>query len=225
MKIKTISATALVLWGLAPSCGLAEPTLETKQMAVTDLFPFLDKYYALPPRERDHFHLVYAMSGGGITAMHAILKRPGGNVPIVISQAGAMTPVPTAEDVTARTPISASAPKGTKIRMTVKLAVTMEPAQVMDAKALKVGIDQAAQSSKKAAGLIALAVPNFQRVCFAGASSGSAILADGKSVPLKVTAKAPGKPDGLPCFTPDEQPTAVRISLDHVPSDLFILPK
>jgi hypothetical protein len=198
----------------------------TRTIPAKALFPYLEAYYRLPGNARDHFHLDYVfVSKSPPSLVHIVLKRKSGDMPLPIAPDGHFPTLPTAFDIASETATEVTAPKGAQLGMTILLVETMEPARILDVAALKVGIDQARNGSKKAAGLLAVAVPDYRVVCFAGAHSGTVTLQGGGTLPLR-TFTANGKPGaGTPCFAPEDQPTATQITLDQAPSAMHIVGK
>lgn len=211
------AATCIIASG-----GYAQAPMETKTLPAETLFPFLAEYLKLPAAERDRFHPNYHLMAQGVT-VRAVLKRRSGDVPLTFAPDGLIQPVPTSADIAAKTQIEMSAPKDSKIGISIKIASSVAPATTLDAKALKASIDQARVGAKKAAGAMAVMVPNLQRVCFEGATGGTAITAGGKAVALKTETKDASVDKGSPCFTPKDMPDAVQIRLDRTPRTLIIL--
>jgi hypothetical protein len=220
MKGALFAATAAA-FTLATACHAQTP-VETKTFPAEKLYPFLTEYLKLPAAERDRFHPAYHLMAKGV-AIKAVLKRKSGDVPLSFAPDGLIRPVPTAADIADKVQIEMSAPKDSKIGIGIKIASSVSPATVLDARALKASIDQARAGSKKAAGAMSVMVPNLQRVCFEGATSGTATSAAGKTVALKTETKNGSVDKGSPCFTPKDTPDAVQIKLDRVPRALIIL--
>lgn len=220
MKGALLAATAAAF--IMAAAAHAQTPVETKTFPADKMFPFLADYLKLPAAERDRFHPNYHLIAKGVT-IRAILKRKSGDVAVTFAPDGLIQPVPTLADISAGTQMEMSAPKGSKVGIAIKLASSVPPATVMDARALKASIDQTRIGARKAAGAMAMMVPNLQRVCFEGATSGSAILANGKAVALKTESDNNSVDKGSPCFTPKDAPDAVQIKLDHTPRSLIIL--
>lgn len=214
----TVAAATFILAAAAH----AQTPVETKTFPADKMFPFLAEYLNLPAAERDRFHPNYHLMAKGVT-VRAILKRKSGDVSVTFAPDGLIQPVPTLADISAGTQMEMSAPKGSKIGVAIKLASSVPAATAMDARMLKASIDQTRVGARKAAGAMAMMVPDLQRVCFEGASSGSAILANGKVVALKTESNNNSVDKGSPCFTTKDAPDAVQIKLDRTPRSLIIL--
>lgn len=217
----SVYAAALGLC-LISGAAWADPALETRQVPAENVFPYLKNYYGLPAGERDLFHPQYALAPASRATVHLVLKRPGGDVPLVAGADGALSPTPSPADMAAKLSVEVSAPKDTKVGIGIWLMASVESAKTYDARRLRASVDQARNGVKKLAGLMALAVPNYQVLCFEGATSGSATLADGRTVAMKTFGR-----NGVmrPCYAPVDVPNATQITLDRATSGVFINPK
>jgi hypothetical protein len=63
---------------------------------------------------------------------------------------------------------------------------------------------------RKAAGIMAMAMPKLSQVSFPGAPSGEVVMADGKRVPLPLL-------KGVPSFTPSDFPSARTLRFPKAP--------
>ncbi|WP_443750677.1 hypothetical protein [Asticcacaulis solisilvae] len=212
------------LLALATGAAGAE---KSKAIPSPSLFPYLDTYLNLPANTRDRYHLSYVVGtqGGQKSDFHMTLNRPSGDVALSIAPDGEILPLPTLADLKDKTPVTIQAPDGSRFGMSLRVAATIEMAKTYDATPLKASIEQARSGAKKAAGLLAVAVPDFQTVCFAGTLSGTATLANGKTVALPGIKQAGDVPAGTPCFTPSALPDARTIALDRAPRVIYIQPK
>jgi len=221
MRLVTAAAIGASFITLATGASAAE---KSKAIPSPSLFPFLDTYLSLPANARDHFHLSYVVGPQGAKAsdFKLTLNRPSGDVPINIAADGEMLPQPTLADLKAKTPVSIHAPEGSRFGISLRVAATADMAKSYDAASLKTSVEQAHAGAKKAAGLFAMAVPDLQTACFAGTTSGTATLANGKTVALPGTKQAGDVPAGTPCYTPVAMPDARTITLDRAPRVIYI---
>ena len=218
------AVVALLLGSLVLPAAAGAQALETKQVPVDKAFPFLKDYYAL--KSHDRFRLDFILAGAvPPPSFRMVLKRKGGDAPITVAADRRFLPLPEAQDFASGTPLEVTAPKGLKIALTVKISSTLTPAKTMDARALAAGVDQVRAGVKTMAGMMALLVPDYKSVCFDGAKSGVATMADGKSVALKLSKKTGDAAAGSPCFTPADDPAAVQVTLDRVPTGVYIVPR
>lgn len=196
---------------------------ESKSVPAEKLFPFLSNYYSLPVAERSHFRMAYTlMVQGGKAEQVSLVLQDG--TKIMPNIQGYLAPLPTAAQLKGK--MTYSRPAGTKFGMTLDLLPTQPPAQIMDARALAVSVTQALQGSKKVAGLMAMALPTFDRIEIRGVNSGEVRLADGSTRTLILTGATKDKkgmyhPAHI-TYVPSEWPTAVSLSFDTTPSRLLI---
>ncbi len=226
MKNASLAAAGLCLLALATGANAAGDST-SKAIPSPNIFPFLSTYLGLPANMRDHYHLSYALrsQNARFSDVHMMLKRKSGDVPIAVAANGQMSPLPTLVELTEKTPIMMSAPSGAKFGVELKIAASVDSSKTYDAQGLKIAVDQARTGSKKVAGLMAMMVPDFQSACFEGTSSGTAMLNTGKTIALKLSAKAGDVPAGTPCFTPSEMPAATQITLDRPATAVYIVAK
>lgn len=224
MRFAPAAAVGISLLALATGAAGAE---KSKAIPSPSLFPYLDTYLTLPANTRDRYHLSYVVvsQGAKLSDFHLALNRKGGDVPLMIASDGEIMPLPTLSDLKAKTPITLNAPDGSRFGISLRVAATIDMAKTYEAAPLKASIEQARAGAKKAAGLLAIAVPDFQAACFGGATSGTATLANGKTVALPGLPKAGDAPAGTPCFTPAALPEARTIALDRAPTAIYIEPK
>jgi len=215
----------LIAGGVALIAGAAaaQGAMDTATLPASKVFPYLDTYLRLAPGERDHFHLEYVVVGDGPPGnVRLTLKRPSGEVPITVAPGGRIQADPTLDDLKSAQVVMSS-PKGSRYGIALNLSPSVTPALTMDVAPLKAGIDQARIAARKAAGVLAMAVPDLETVCFVGAGSGQATLGDGKTVALKISAP-PSNPKFLnPCVTPIDMPQARQVTLARIPAAILIM--
>ncbi len=200
----------------------AQPAADIETLPASKLFPLLDLYLGLPPAERDQFHLEYAITGGPAADVRLTLKRSSGDTPIALTADGRILTMPGLSDLKSAQVVMTT-PKGTHYGISLHLVANAPPAQTLDVAPLKAGIDQARAAGRKTAGLMAMMAPDFETVCFVDAGSGQAILDDGKTIALKISAP-PSMPKFLnPCLTPADLPHAHEVSLAHTPTSILIV--
>ncbi len=224
MRLAAAAFMSASLLTLATGASAAE---KSKAIPSPSLFPYLDTYLNLPAGTRDRYHLSYVVvpQGAKLSDFHLVLNRKGGDVPLSVAPDGEIMPLPNLSDLKAKTPITLNAPDGSRFGISLRVAATIDMARTYDAAPLKASIEQARSGAKKAAGLLAVAVPDFQTACFGGATAGTATLANGRTVALPGLPKADDAPAGTPCFTPAALPEARTITLDRAPTAIYIEPK
>lgn len=221
MRLLLAAAIGASFVTLATGAAAAE---KSKAIPSPSLFPYLDTYLDLPANTRDRYHLSYVVGiqGGNKSDVHMTLNRPAGDVALTIAPDGEILPQPTLADLRAKTPVTIHAPDGSRFGISLRVAATVEMAKAYDTAPLKASIEQARAGAKKAAGLLAMAVPDFQTACFAGVASGSVTLNNGKTLALPGIKQAGDVPVGTPCYTPAALPDARTITLDRAPRVIYI---
>lgn len=220
MHRRALLITAAAFLAMPPA-AFAET--ETKSVPAEKLFPFLSNYYSLPPAERSHFRLAYTlMVQGGKVEQVSLTLQDGAK--IIPNAQGYLAPLPTAAQLKSK--LTYSRPAGVKFGVALDLLPTQMPAQTMDAKALAVSVTQALKGSKKVAGLMAMALPTFDRIEIRGVNSGQVKLADGSTKMLGLIGAVKDKkgvyhPAHI-TYVPAEWPTAISLSFDATPSKLLI---
>jgi len=215
----------LLAAGLSLIAGgaMAQATPDTQTLPASKVFPFFDTYLGLPLSDRDHFRMEYAVNGDGPPGnAHLILRRPTGDVPIQLAADGRILTEPTAADLKSGLVVMTT-PKGSHYGIALRLVASSTPAQTLDVAPLKTGIDQARAAARKAAGVMAMMVPDFETVCFVGAGNGQVVLDDGKTMPLKISAPPSAQKFLNPCLTPADLPQARQVTLARTPTALMIV--
>ncbi|MFT3997328.1 MAG: hypothetical protein QM667_07970 [Asticcacaulis sp.] len=186
---------------------------ETENVPCQKVFPFLENYLNLPAAERTHFRLLYRFSvtGAKLSDVRLILKH-NGETPITFGADGTPSPLPSQAALKAKAPVALTRPKGSKIGVNMTVASSLPAATSYTVTDLNKTVDQARSGAKKAAGLMGMAVPNFDRVVFSGVKSAQVVMSDGKTQALPV------EKSGKPMFVPASFPNAARVTLDAAPT-------
>jgi hypothetical protein len=177
------------------------------------VFPYLAAYLKLPAAERSRFRTTYSFHNGPQPLV----------VPVWLVEGDKRTQLPLAPDGQAqRLPtvaqlqtakLQVDVPAGTKLGVTLSIEPLMRPAAEMDAREVAAALAQAAVGVKKAAGLMAMAMPKLTQISFLGVPSGEVILADGKRAALPLL-------KGVPSFAPADFPTAKTLRFPKAPTKL-----
>jgi len=202
----------LTLALMAPGLALAADKLPVK---LSKVFPYLDKYLAIPPDQRNHFALGYVIQVNGkpATGMNAaILEADGRRTPLPINAEGWVTKLPTAAQL-ASASFTADAPPNPDFGVHMRISPSLPPAQEYNPRDLELAVSQANAGMDKVAGMMRFAVPTLVGVSFLGAGSGKARLADGREAALPVAA-------GAPYYDPKLAPGATKILLAKAPTRL-----
>ena len=207
----------LAVMGLAPSLAWAA---EKPPVKLARIFPFLDKYLALPANQRDRFRLAYTFRINGQTAgavKAEIIQADGRRAPFPIGPDGRPARLPTAAELQGAS-LALEVPAEAKMGVKLDLEPSPAPAKEMNPHDLAVAITQANASMAQAAGLMSFAVPKLTAVGFPGAGSGEAVLADGRKVALPVA-------EGAPYYAPAKLAGAQRLVFARAPTTLTFLDK
>lgn len=221
--MRTIFAAALLGAALTATTLTATAAFaETKTVPADKLFPFLGSYYNLAPSDRSQFHLSYRLQvqGAKPEQVRLTLQDGGSAISLDTSSQSGLSPLPTAAQLKTAT-VTYVRPDGAKFGVALTIVPNAAPAQIVDAKVLTLAVSQAHAGSKKLAGLLALAVPNLDRVVFYGVTSGEVGLANGATKPLPFEAAFTDK-DGHPhpaqvVFVPADWPGATNLRFNTVP--------
>jgi hypothetical protein len=203
--------------GLAP--GLAQAA-EKPPVKLARAFPYLDKYFALPPAQRDRFVMGYTFRKDGKPAADLkgwIIQAGGRREPLALGPDGRVLRLPTAAELQSAM-LALDVPEGVKMGVTLDLLPSVPPAREMAARDLSLAIDQANAGMAKAAGLLSFATPRLIAVSFQGAGSGTAVLADGRQAPLPLA-------EGAPAYAPARLTGAARLVFARIPARLTFLDK
>lgn len=217
--------------GAAVLLAAGAHAMETKTVSVDKLFPFLGNYYALPASERTEFHLAYRLivQGAKIDQIRLAMQNGAGTVLIAPDQTNHLAPLPTPEALKSHAALTCTRPDGAKLQIQFDMVPNQVPAQSMNAKDLALAVAQASAGAKKAAGLLAMAVPVFDRIEFEGVTAGEVAMADGTAKKLPFTAATVdgngGRHPAQVHFVPGDWPGAVSVHLDAIPSAVLIAPK
>ena len=218
--MRTIFAAAALL-GAALTATTA--FAETRTVPADKLFPFLDSYYKLAPADRSQFHLSYRLhvQGAKPEQVRLTLHEGSGAIPIDTANPTDLSPLPTPAHLKTAT-VTYVRPDGAKFGVELNVTPNAALDRTMDARALAQAVSQAHAGSKKLAGLLALAVPNLDRVVFYGVTSGEVILANGAARPLPTVAAFTDKEGHLHAaqvvFAPADWPGATSVRFNAVPA-------
>jgi hypothetical protein len=214
----TIAAVQLgAAAGAQAQAARAAPAARTVELR--RLFPHLEKYWTLAPAERNRFTPAYYVRQNGRAPQNLKLAivRGGAREPLPLSPDGRIERLPSAGDLQGRTQVAVDAPAGSKFSIGMELEATVRPGAEFPAGDLVAAVDQSNAAIRRFAGVLGFAAPHMARVSFAGARSGVAVLADGRTAPL------PSTPEGA-IFDPAVLKGARTIRLTQAPDHVYLLP-
>ena len=202
--------------GVVAALALAAPALAAnKQVDAGKVFSMLPAYLKLPAAERSHFTMAYYMHSGAAPLTAPVwVVADGKRTPVPLSANGRVERLPTLAELD-HGKLEVGVDEAIKINITIGVEPIMAPAADLDAHELAVTIAQAAVGARKAAGIMALAMPKLDDVVFVGSGSGEVEFMDGHRAPLPLI-------KGQPTYNPTAQPNAKRIRLAKVPLKLDI---
>ena len=203
---RTILSGALALIAL-PSAA-SEKLVDPKKA-----FSYLEAYLKLPAAERSRFKTTYTFHIGAQPLTAPVWLVEGDKrTQLPLAADGQVLRLPTlAQLQTAKLQIGV--PDGTKLACTIGIEPLLRPAAEIDARELTAALAQAAVGVKKAAGILAMAMPKLTQIAFPGVISGEVVMADGKRAPLPLV-------KGIPSFNPTDFPTARTLRFPKAPSKL-----
>ncbi|HEX3365923.1 hypothetical protein [Phenylobacterium sp.] len=203
-----IIAIAAAAFALAAPALAADKTLEADKA-----FPYLAAYLKLPLAERNHFTMAYYLHlGAEPLKAPAWLVEGAKRTPLSLRADGKVERLPDLAQLE-HGQLEIGIDAATKINNVLGVEPLLAPATDLDAHELAVAIAQAAVGSRKAVGVMAMAMPKLTNVGFVGVPSGEVEFADGHKAPLPLV-------KGVPTYTPEAQPNATRIHLPAVPRKL-----
>jgi hypothetical protein len=212
--------------------GTAKAASKSVDIAVEKLFPYLKDYYGLPVSERSLFRMAYFAQVTQVRPEDFSLKlvHKGQTQALSLGKEGLISPLPSLQALTDKAVIAMSAPEETKVSFSIRLELmpALTPEARMDVAPLKQALVQASKSVKKAAGLMAMAMPTYDSLLITGVSAGEVILPDGSRKPLPLrpafTSKRGNAIPATPYFSPASWPQATALQFAAKPDFLLIVP-
>jgi hypothetical protein len=184
-----------------------------------DSFPGLKKFLSLPKSERDKADLIYfvKIKRGSLSQVSMTLTEGGNTQRLTIMPDGRIFPLPTLAQMNNGARITVTSPEGVFPSLRGRSVSTLPQSTVYDASALRAGLDQSNRVSAKVAGAMTSFLPKLDQVFFVGATSATAVMADGSSRALPATEPNWSYPQGTPIYVPDAMPGVVSIRLNTAP--------
>lgn len=205
---RTILAGAFALACAAPVAATA--ALTDKLVDPKKVFSYLDAYLKLPAAERSRFKINYYLHVGPQPLTAPVWLVEGARrTPIPIRADGRVDRLPTPAQLDSAK-LQFGVEEGTKLGCTIGIETIAPPAAEMDAREVAAALVQAAAGVRKAAGIMAMAMPKLTQVSFPGVPSGEVVMADGKRAPLPLL-------KGVPSFKPTDFPTAKILRFPKAP--------
>jgi hypothetical protein len=208
--IRLLLLIAAFLFAAAPA--LAEAPGD-RTLDALKVFPFLDKFYAVPAEQRTLIALRYTLTHDGkpATDIKLTLMVDGRRIPLPIAPNGRVERLPSPAEIAAHAQLLVEAAPGIKFHNRLALDTAIRPAQEIVAADCGLAIKQANDAIGRAAGVMAMLAPKVRATTFEGSGSGVAVLADGRTTPLPLI-------DGQPAYDPSKIKDAKAIRLAKAPT-------
>jgi hypothetical protein len=223
-SVPSLMAAVMLSAAVAPAM-LAVPTVASAQAIsvekkADETFLGLRKFLQLPQGERDKITLVYylKLKAGNYSQVSITLTEAGKSQPLSITPDGRIQPLPSLAQMNNGAVIKVKGPDGLSPALRLKVVSTLPTGTQYDAGALRAGLEQSNQVTKKVAGAMAAFLPKLDNVFFLGATSGTAIMADGSQRPLPMSPATWLFPQGAPVYVPSAMPNVQAIRLNSAPS-------
>lgn len=197
---------------LVSSPGLAEAKPAVK---LSKVFPFLDKYLALPGAERNHFTLTYRFLADGKPAAGlkaVIIEADGRRMPLTFTAEGRPSRLPTSAELNSAS-FQAETDAATKLGVQMDILPLLPLTPEYRVSELDLAINQTNAGIAKSAGMLGFAAPKMNGIVFLGAGAGRAKLSNGKELILPVV-------KGASVYDPKVIVGAISIQLVKAPSRL-----
>ncbi|WP_411289104.1 hypothetical protein [Phenylobacterium sp.] len=202
---------ALVALTLAAGPAAAADKLADVKKAL----PLLDAYLKLPPAERSRFTVAYYMRQDGKPLTAPLWLVDGGErTALPLRADGRLERLPTLAQYQ-RGKVQVGVEEKTKISISMMVEPVAPPAAAMEARELNLALAQAAAGARKAAGILAAAMPKLQTVSFRDVASGEVEFLDGRRAPLP-------RVKGVVTYNPANTPGAKTLFFPKVPSRIDI---
>lgn len=189
--------------------------------AAKKVFPYYDLYLGIPAAERTRFVMNYylRLNGKPTTDQALYVVMPNGTRTL-LTQApdGRITRMPTLAELKDGVIDADERKESDKYSLEMQLQPVVRLGETVSAADLVASLDQCNAAIKKKMGLIGFAVPKMEQVLFAGAGSGQAVLAGGKTAPLPAF-------KGMPFYRPAEMAGAQSLKFAKVPTRALLAGK
>jgi hypothetical protein len=206
----------------APTTSVPAATPAEGHFSSDLMFPYLAYYWSLPPEKRSMFVPSYtiATDGQSLAGLQFFLKVGDMLKPIDVGADGHIEQLPSAEDLKGHPDVvvrtSTVQPAKFQLSTTIATHPLIEPALEIDAAKCALAIEQVNGAIPKPARMMGLA-PTIKAIGFKDATSGVAVLNNGRTVQL------PLSQFGAPMYDPKKIPGARLIRLDRVPTQIIMI--
>lgn len=200
-----------VLAGLTAAIAARSAAAAGKQVDAKKVFPYLDAYLKLPPAERSRFRLAYYFRRDGKPlAAQVWLVDGASRTPIPLNANGAAQRLPALDQI-GRAKVEVDVEEGAKLGVSMEMEPTLAPAAILDARELAAAFAQCEAGTKKALGIMAIAVPKLKGMVFHGVPTGEIEFTDGRKAPMPLV-------NGRPAFSPAQHAGAKTLRFPRPPT-------
>jgi len=215
----TAAVATAALSGVTAPALAAQSGMASQSGAADQAFPGLKVYYNMPASQRSQLGVYYIVKIKHVdpSQVQIVLHDGRNNIPLRIESGGRISPMPTREQLNRGDTITISGPADGSYAIKIRPYSTQAPSKLYDAGGLVTGIRQSNSAMSQAAGILAMALPKIDRVYFVGGGDATAVMANGREVPLPETESQGDYPAETPYFVPAEMSGAVKIKLSATP--------
>jgi hypothetical protein len=196
---------------------------DEKTAKLSDFFPYLDKYWMLPPGQRSHFALAYYAYRDRKPApdLKAFILEPNGTRrPIGIDRTGRILMLPGLTELHGPEQGGIDFQAGQKVGVGLQVEARVPLGPSIDVHEVQLALAQAQAAINANAGVLAFAVPKLTRAYMIDAGPGRAVFPDGHAVPLPIEPKSYFA--GQAYFDAESMAGAKTIMLGRAPSRISL---
>ena len=198
---------------LALPLAAAPAVAAQRDIEVAKVFVFLDNFLRMSPAERARLKVSFYLTQNGKPAQGVkavFVDKDGTRTNVPIASDGRFEREPNLRQLTEKSRIIFEGQDSSGYSVRIGLVWAARPTLEMDAKLVAASLSDVNAIVKKAAGRFGMVAPKMVQVAFPGGGSGSAVMADGKAVPLPQF-------NGAPAFNPTVMATAAKLRFARLP--------
>ena len=214
---RTMAGAALAALAAGPALA-ADPG---EPIPAKKLFPYLDLYLGIPAADRSRFVMAYYLRRDGKPATGVsltLISAGGARSPIPVGSDGRLLKTPSPADLKDGKIALVKTDPASKFQLSMELQPTARVADAVPAADFAAAIVQCRTAIKAKAGVIGFAAPKIEQVVFAGVTSGTAVMADGRTAPLPLY-------KGMPAYDPVALPGVASLKFPKAPGRALLGPK
>ena len=193
---------------------VASPVMAAqREIEVARVFVFLDNFLRMTPAERARLKVSFYLTQNGKPAQGVkavIVDKDGTRTNVPIASDGRFEREPSLRQLTEKSKIIFEGQDSSGYSVRIGLVWAARPTLEMDARMVAASLSDVNAIVKKAAGRFGMVAPKMIQVAFPGGGSGSAVMADGKAMPLPQF-------NGAPAFNPTVMGAAAKLRFSKLP--------